>query len=413
MSWLKVSDAFAMHPMLLQVMEYPKADDRLLNEFAGFLIRCSTSAAAYETDYVITKGMVSTLAGSYSRNQVLCDLALKIGIFTAMKDPKGRIVYKLIEEEDLVHMILKAERLWRNRRKEDNRNPKLTAPVRKRDGDDCRWCGQRVEWKDRKSHRGATYDHLNPGQGSTSPEDLVVCCRSCNSARRDDAPSWNRQLLAPPEKPYYSQETVTFLAKNNIMVTPSDSLPVEVAGAEPTVSLVPVDTAEVVDPAQVEPAAVEPEKLAPVATTPQATVPTASSSSCPVEPVAVEPTVEPEKSAPVAAPAPTAPGLDPVEQQLRQFELDIAEGGPEASERSEVARQARSESHKKKSGRYRQKSTVTDLDMPGRVGTGLEITNHKRTLETSEPGGSVPKPRKPRRRRRRRKKKSNAEAKKG
>lgn len=268
MSWLKVSDAFAMHPMLLQVLEFPETDDRLLNEFAGFITRCSTCAAAYETDYVITKGMVQTLAGSFARNQVLCRLALQVGIFTEMKDPRGRLVYKLIEEEDLVHMVYKAERLWRNRQKNDNRNPKLTAPVRKRDGDECRWCGKVVNWNDRKSGKGGTYDHLNPGHGAASPDEMVVCCFSCNAERRNDAPSWTKTLLDAPLDPYYSQETVIFLARQNINVKPSNSLPVEVKGAEPTVSLVPVEPTDAVEPAKVEPAAVEPETLAPAATGP-------------------------------------------------------------------------------------------------------------------------------------------------
>lgn len=370
MSWLKVSDAFAMHPLLLQVLEYPEADDRILNEFAGFITRCGTSAAAYETDYIITKGMVQTLAGSFARNQVLCTLALRIGVFTEMKDPKGRVVYKLIEDEDLVHMIEKAERLWRNRRQQDNRNPKLTVPVRKRDGDECRWCGQIVNWNnDRKSGRAGTYDHLNPGQGSATPEEMVVCCKACNSSRRDDAPSWDRTLRPAPETPYYSKATVTYLAKHNVMVTPSDSLPMEVAGAEPTISLAPVEPADAVETTRVEPAAVEPERLAPVVQAPRATTPRLVQ----------------------------APEADTYELDFDDLDQSLAEA-PDW---------VRAEWQKTESGRFGQMSTVADLGLSGRDGTGLEVTQDKRNLETSETGGSVPKARKPRRRRRRRRKKSD------
>ena len=366
MSWLKVSDAFAMHPLLLQVLEFPEADDRILNEFAGFITRCGTSAAAYETDYIITKGMVQTLAGSFARNEVLCDLALNIGVFTAMKDPKGRIVYKLIEEEDLVHMIEKAERLWRNRRKQDNRNPKLTVPVRKRDGDECRWCGQIVNWNnDRKSGRAGTYDHLNPGQGSATPEEMVVCCKTCNSSRQDDAPSWDRTLRPAPETPYYSKATVTFLAKYNVNVTPSDSLPIEVAGAEPTISLTPVEPATAVETTQVEPTTVEPETPAPAAQAPRATTPHQAQ----------------------------APEAETYEIDRDNLEQSIADA-PDW---------VQAEWHKTESGRTRQISTVTNLDLSGRDGTGRRNANHKRTQETSETGTTAPKPRKRRRRRRRRK----------
>lgn len=54
--------------------------------------------------------------------------------------------------------------------------------VRQRDGNLCRYCSVEVNWKDRRGAIGATYDHVDP-TGDSSAENLVVCCRSCNSKK--------------------------------------------------------------------------------------------------------------------------------------------------------------------------------------------------------------------------------------
>jgi len=54
--------------------------------------------------------------------------------------------------------------------------------VRDRDGNNCRYCDQEVNWQDRRGPAGGTYDHVDP-TGPTTPENLVVCCRSCNSKK--------------------------------------------------------------------------------------------------------------------------------------------------------------------------------------------------------------------------------------
>lgn len=364
MSWLKVSDAFTMHPMLLQVLEFGEyADDRIVNEMAGFLTRCAASAAAYETDYVIAQGMIQTIAGSFQRNKVLVYLATKIGIFTEMRDPKGRTVYKLIEEEDLFHMILKAERAWKNRQKQDNRNPKLTAPVRKRDGDECRWCGNIVNWNDRRSGRGGTYDHLNPGQGAASPEEMVVCCFSCNAQRRD-AVGWDKTLRPVPEAPYYSSLTVSFLEKYNIHVKPTDSLDIDIEDAQPKDSLTPVvETTESVERAAVESASVETTQQAPEATTPKATAPDSAQA--------------PTSSETFTCSFDDLDGdLAEAPQWVREeVETNRVETKQQAPWSQAPSKKKPNREHLVGSGRFRQISTVTDLDLSGRVGTGKRSTS--------------------------------------
>jgi hypothetical protein len=220
--WLKQGDAAANHPIVLAAVEMEDADDRILNECFGFVGRCATQAAAYEQDYIITVGTARHMAGSLSRYNALIAAAKYCGYISEVQveiDGEQRKAFKLVEDNDLFHMILKAEREWNNQRKRDTRDPALTSKVRARDGDACRYCGKSVAWGDTKSGRGATYDHINPGQGGTV-DTLVVCCRECNGRRGDDPDSTWKTLPVPAE-PLYGPATVAFIEKHGVRVEPT------------------------------------------------------------------------------------------------------------------------------------------------------------------------------------------------
>lgn len=222
MPWLKQGDAAANHPIVLAAVEMEDADDRILNECFGFVGRCATQAAAYEQDYIITVGTARHMAGSLSRYNALIAAAKYCGYITEVQveiDGEQRKAFKLVEDNDLFHMILKAEREWNNQRKRDTRDAALTSKVRARDGDACRYCGKSVAWGDNKSGRGATYDHTNPGQGGTV-DTMVVCCRECNGRRGDDPDSTWKTLPVPAE-PLYGPATVAFIAKHGTPIQPS------------------------------------------------------------------------------------------------------------------------------------------------------------------------------------------------
>lgn len=248
MPWLKVSDQAAFHPVLLRILELHSSDDRSMNEVFGFVTRLAVSAAAYETDYVVSLGVIKQVAGM-SRWKELVEAALACGFLVRMQDAEGGEVYQLVEEDDLFHMILREERAWKNQRDRDLRNEALTMPVRKRDGDECRWCGKIVNWRDRKSGKGGTYDHLHPGKDKTTVDDLIVSCKACNSSRKDAVnQGWaGRKPLPAPTTPYYGAETVKALASSGITVEPASALPLEIPGARPTVSLIPVESPARVD----------------------------------------------------------------------------------------------------------------------------------------------------------------------
>jgi 5-methylcytosine-specific restriction endonuclease McrA len=74
------------------------------------------------------------------------------------------------------------ERVANRRRKDVGRDRTLVRLIRARDGDLCRYCGVVVNWVDRRGRQAGTYDHINPG-GPDSLTNVVVACRSCNSAK--------------------------------------------------------------------------------------------------------------------------------------------------------------------------------------------------------------------------------------
>jgi len=76
------------------------------------------------------------------------------------------------------------------------RDPELRKALRDRDQDQCRFCGIEVNWADRKSRGGATYDHVRPGGGDTL-DNLVIACRGCNSRKGKRTPEEAGMTLLP------------------------------------------------------------------------------------------------------------------------------------------------------------------------------------------------------------------------
>lgn len=218
MPWLRIGDTAANHPIALAVLEDPSADDRLLNEVFGFVVRCALQSTAHLTDYMISRGTAIQIGG-ISRVWTLLDAAIDAGYLSPAEievDGIMRPAYKLLDDPDFVHMRTKEEIEWERQRKTDNSNPALIVPVRLRDGDACRYCGLVVDFRpgQRKGRIAGTYDHREPGQQATI-ETYVVCCRACNASRGDSVNADAALPLLPePTKPYYSAHTIEWIRTN-------------------------------------------------------------------------------------------------------------------------------------------------------------------------------------------------------
>ena len=216
MPWLKVSDTAAQHRIVWRALEIPGASMQSMWSLFGQVLALAVEAAAFKTDYVVERGSILKFTGTPDAAQKFIADATFCGYLTGeVPLDDGRIAYRLVEDEDLFHMRLREEIDWENRRRNDTRNGALIVPIRARDGDACRWCGNVVYWGNQKGGRGATYDHLNPGVPAETPEDMVVACRSCNSSRKDNA-GWAVDLLPAPKTPYFSARSAAWLTENGV-----------------------------------------------------------------------------------------------------------------------------------------------------------------------------------------------------
>ena len=216
MPWLKVSDTAAQHRIVWRALEIPGASMQSMWSLFGQVLALAVEAAAFKTDYVVERGSILKFTGTPDAAQKFIADATFCGYLTGeVLLDDGRIAYRLVEDEDLFHMRLREEIDWENRRRNDTRNGALIVPIRARDGDACRWCGNVVYWGNQKGGRGATYDHLNPGVPAETPEDMVVACRSCNSSRKDNA-GWAVDLLPAPSRPYFSAKSAAWLTENGV-----------------------------------------------------------------------------------------------------------------------------------------------------------------------------------------------------
>lgn len=194
--------------------------DVAVNEVFGFVMRCALQSAGHTTDYVIDEGTAFMMGGP--RTPRLLELALKAG-YLKRKRIKGLPTYTLVDIPEFIHMRTKEEIDRDRNRKADNANGKITGAVRFRDGDECRYCGVVVNWDDRKSNRGGTYDAR--GGHPATVGDLVVACQACNGGRGNDPNADERYPMRPtPAKPVYSATTAAFLEKRGYVVEVTEGL---------------------------------------------------------------------------------------------------------------------------------------------------------------------------------------------
>lgn len=234
MPWTRIGDSAATYPKLMQTMGVAGADDRTLNEVAGWLFRCAFQSAAHTTDYRIDVGTAWMLGGA--RTEELIRIALAAGLAVEIVHEGVRYL-RMIDDPEFVHIRLKDDVEWDRQQRRDTRDPRLRAPVLRRDGDNCRWCGVAVQWRGRRSSRTGTLDHLFPGQPGTVMT-MVVACQGCNGSRQDN-PQWDddHDILAEPAAPRYGTTTAAYLSEHGYPTEPnagSDTAPPGARSSTPT-----------------------------------------------------------------------------------------------------------------------------------------------------------------------------------
>jgi len=204
-TFVRVGDTFAYDPRTLHPLEFPDGDFRHVDECAGFSVRLAAESGGKEhedTDRRVTRAMVLQLAGSPERANWLMERLVAAKVW----EPDGT-GYRLVNDTNYIHLLTQDEVENSRARGRDERNPLLTVPAKLRDGDNCRYCNISVNWGDRKSPRGATWDHVDISVQPTPVDLFVVCCKKCQE------PTKRPPLKPPPAKPVYGATTKEFIRK--------------------------------------------------------------------------------------------------------------------------------------------------------------------------------------------------------
>lgn len=205
--WFRGGDTLTTHPLMIRLLEVCDGDHLLKNEAKGVLADLVSISAAHATDYWVGYGAVSQIAPG--REKIVIENLCAAGLLFREEGPEGRPMLRIVDDPTLYHIRLKEEMEIDRRRAKDKQNPELLITVRVRDGDQCRWCKKTVDWRDRRSARGATYDSLN-GHRESTPETLVVACRGCNSKRGAGA-VLDLQDPPTPDEVYYTAASLEFI----------------------------------------------------------------------------------------------------------------------------------------------------------------------------------------------------------
>lgn len=212
MPWLRTGDTAATHPRYLALFELDDVDATMRIAAFGFVSLCATLSAAHTSDYLVSYGVACQVG--HGAERALLDICVRAGLMEEV-EVDGVHMWKIVDDPEFLHMRTKEEIEWERQRKADNANPELIIPVRLRDGDACRYCGQVVNWRARKGRIAGTYDHRVPGKGATI-DTLVVSCSGCNASRSNDPLADERHPLLPaPTKPYYSPHTREWIAAHD------------------------------------------------------------------------------------------------------------------------------------------------------------------------------------------------------
>lgn len=191
MSWVRIDDAAMTHPKIVGL------SDKAFRLWVWGLAYCQQH---------LTDGFLPRAAMPPSSSRTAVSLVLA-RLWDAEESGDHRVHDYLDwndsrEYVDSVRQLAKARMVL-------VRDPEMRDKLRERDQDLCRYCGKKVNWADRKSAGGATYDHVTPGGGDTI-ENLVIACRGCNSRKQRRTPEQaDMALLPPPVSKSVSRKTTT------------------------------------------------------------------------------------------------------------------------------------------------------------------------------------------------------------
>jgi hypothetical protein len=191
-TWFKVDDGLCTHPKWLAVPPAAR----------GLWVTAGSWCSSQLTDGFVPRGALALLCG---RPRDAAEL-VKVGLWDEVD---GGWQFHAWFEFQPSRSQVEAARGIARRRSALNHDTGLRDLVRARDGDLCRYCGVTVNWRDRRSPTGGTYDHVQPVSqgGDDSFDNIVAACRACNLTKGPRTPDQaGMSLLPAPIKPVSSPD---------------------------------------------------------------------------------------------------------------------------------------------------------------------------------------------------------------
>jgi hypothetical protein len=188
MTWFKVDDGFWRHRKV-----------RLLGaEHKVAAVGCWTLSGDWSADNLTDGFVPAEIVADWDPTGVLTERLIAVGLWSKdTYDGETGIRYHDWHDSQPSKSDVLAERRYNKRKSALYRDPELLELVRKRDRERCRYCGTKVNWKDRRSPGGGVYDTVEHEDVNTL-DNLVVCCRRCSSAKRDRPLSASGMTVLPP-----------------------------------------------------------------------------------------------------------------------------------------------------------------------------------------------------------------------
>lgn len=211
MTWFRLDDQWAHHPKVRAAGR----DGRALWVAAGAACAAVNSDGIVEALVVRDAAYLAEVSAKKATALLVeCGLWHDAGTLASCrrckdaysKLPAGAFLFHDWAEYQLTKDQAKVpiERLRWNRRKALLRDRELCNAIVRRDRSRCRYCGQRVDFKDRKGPLSGTYDHVDPDDFSPTGNsfgNVVVACRKCNGDKKDRTPAEAGMALLPEPAP--------------------------------------------------------------------------------------------------------------------------------------------------------------------------------------------------------------------
>ncbi|GAA4117502.1 hypothetical protein GCM10022215_18250 [Nocardioides fonticola] len=187
--WFKLDDKFHEWPEIHDLLVPPDRDPEALDELlalaaVGLYALTGSWSGDQLSDGVIPEHVLRRWAPTEAPK--LTRLLRAAGLWKPHDpDKPRRVVFTRWAPDQPLRADVEADRLAAKTRQAFYRDKALKAAIDERDQDRCRYCGTLVNWTDKRSAGGGTYDHVVPivEGGRNTLENVVVCCRGCNGRK--------------------------------------------------------------------------------------------------------------------------------------------------------------------------------------------------------------------------------------